>query len=77
MIKKQYILKDLQFVLDIGKIGIWEYSFVTKTLFAYNKNDSQFSGYNIGYWQGQFKLFAFDMDSTVFKGWDQGHWVAY
>lgn len=53
----------------------YSYSFVTKTLFAYNKNDSQFSGYNIGYWQGQFKLFAFDMDSTVFKGWDQGEWA--
>ena len=35
MIKKQYILKDLQFVLDIGKIGIWEYSFVTKTVDFY------------------------------------------
>ncbi len=37
MIKKQYILKDLQFVLDVGKIGIWEYSFITKTVDFYGR----------------------------------------
>lgn len=53
----------------------YEYSFISKTLFGYNKDDSQFGGYNIGYWEGQFKIFAFDMDSEVFVGWDQGDWA--
>lgn len=53
----------------------YNYSFITKTLFSYNKDDSQYGGYNEGYWQGDFKLFAFDMDAEVFKGWDIGEWV--
>ena len=35
MIKKQYTLKALQFVLDVGKIGIWEYTYASKRLEFY------------------------------------------
>ena len=35
MIKKQYTLKSLQFVLDVGKIGIWEYTYASKMLEFY------------------------------------------
>ena len=35
MIKKQYALRDLQFVFGAGKIGIWEYTFATKQLELY------------------------------------------
>ena len=35
MIKKQYTLKNLQFILNVGKIGIWEYTFASRTLEFY------------------------------------------
>ncbi len=35
MIKKQYALKNLQSILNVGKIGIWEYTFASKTIEFY------------------------------------------
>lgn len=56
----------------------YNYVFSTRTLFGYNLNNEQVSGYNIGYWVGSFRLFAIDVDnesSELFAGIDAGEWA--
>lgn len=56
----------------------YNYIFVTRTLFGYNFDNEQVSGYNVGYWEGDYKLFAIDVDnvsSELFGGVDAGEWA--
>lgn len=55
----------------------YNYTFVSRTLFAYDLDNERYAGYNTGYWEGDFTLFAFDIasgDSVVFDGLDLGSW---
>jgi len=53
----------------------YKFIFVTKTLFAYNMETDQLNGYNIGYWEGDFKIFALDIENDLFGGLDEVAWA--
>lgn len=53
----------------------YNFTFVTKILFSYNLDNTQYSGYNKGYWEGDFKLFSLDMSNDIFDGFDEADWM--